>query len=101
MLFGHDLTFWLAVLGATLIKLFTGPYHSLPRAVVTVFAAVFSAYFFTEPVLHYLEFDPEVYSSAVAALLALTGEGLVRLLIQAINDPSKALDWLKVWRSGK
>lgn len=100
-MFGHDIGFWLAVIGATLVKLLTSPYHSFLRAAVTVFAAVFAAYIFTEPTVKWLGLEPETYTTPVAALLALTGEGLMRLGMASSNDPGKLFELLRQWRGGK
>lgn len=100
-MFGHDIGFWLAVIGATLVKLLTSPYHSFLRAVVTVFAAVFSAYVFTGPAIQWLGLTPETYTAPVAALLALTGEGLMRLVMASSNDPGRLFELFRQWRGGK
>ena len=100
MIFGHDVTFWISVLGATGIKLLTSPYHSVTRAALTVFAAMFAAYIFTDPVIHWLELDSATYTAPMAALLALTGEGIMRAMIAGANDPSKALTWWRQFRGG-
>lgn len=97
----HDLAFWVAVGGAVVVKLLTSPYAGLKPAVATVFAAVFSAYLFTQPAMAILGLDPDAYTTAMAAVLALTGEGAMRLAINISNDPTKAIDILKMWRGGK
>lgn len=99
--FGHEPSFWMAIAGATVVKIFTTPYQSLMRTVITVIAAVFSAMVFTDPVLAWLRLDPTTYKAAVAAVLALTGEGLMRFAMGVASDPTKALDWLRAWRGGK
>ena len=91
-----DLRFWLAVAGAAFIKLMTSPWHSPTRAVITVSAAVFSAWAFTDPVVDWLKLDPELYRNAVAAVLALTGEGLMRWLINITPER-----FIEVWRGRK
>lgn len=93
-----DPTFWLAIAGAVVVKLASSPYQGLIRTALTIFAAVFSAVVFTDPVLHYLGLDSNVYRHGVAALTALTGEGLMRFAMQAATDPIKIADW---WRKGK
>lgn len=100
-LFGFDVTFWIASIGAALVRVITSENHSFGRSIMTVFAAVFSAYFFTHPVVHWLGLPPEIYTNPVAALMALTGEGLMRYIITVANDPTKAFDILKAWRGGK
>lgn len=97
----HDLAFWLAVGGATVVKLLTSPYGGPIRALATVIAAVFSAYFFTQPAMAALGLDPNTYTTAMAAVMALTGEGAMRFIINVSNDPTKALEILKMWRGGK
>jgi hypothetical protein len=97
----HDLAFWMSVGGATVVKLITSPYAGFVRALATVIAAVFSAYFFTQPAMHFLGLDPETYTTAMAAVMALTGEGAMRFLIQLSNDPTRAIDILRMWRGGK
>lgn len=96
--FGHDPAFWIAVIGATLIKVFTSPYGGIVRLFTMVVAAIFSAYWFTDPVLDWLKLNPETYRYGVAALLALTGEGLMRMVIGISNEPSKLVDFWRMWR---
>ena len=99
--FGEDPRFWLAVIGATIIKVATSPYHSFRRAVLTTFAAIFAAFFFTDPALAWLGLSPSTYRNALAAVLALTGEGFMRLAINLINNPETAIRWWQIWRNGK
>jgi hypothetical protein len=86
MLSNFDLKFWIAVAGAALFKLLTSPWHSPTRAVLTVGAAVFVAWVFTDPVLHFMGWPAETYRNPVAALLALTGEGSMRWAIRITPD---------------
>lgn len=90
--FHFEYKFWLAVLGAAIFKLLTSPWHSPTRAVITVLAAVFSAWIFTDPVLHFMNW-PMTYREPVAALLALTGEGTMRWVIRI--TPEKLID---IWK---
>lgn len=82
--------------GATLIKVASSPFFSIPRAILAVFAALFAVYVFTDPVMHYLQLSYEL-RLAVAALLALTGEGFMRMLIAWANDPEKVYEVLRRW----
>lgn len=90
--FQFDYRFWIAVAGAAIFKLLTSPWHSPTRAVITVLAAVFSAWIFTDPVLHFMGW-PMTYREPVAALLALTGEGTMRWVIRI--TPDKMID---IWK---
>lgn len=100
MILGHDLSFWVSVIGATLIKLFTSPYSSFTRAILTVFAAMFAAYVFTEPMIHWLSLDAATYTTPMAALLALTGEGLMRVVMGMADNPIRAIELYNAWRYG-
>lgn len=103
---GHDTTFWGTVAGAVFVRLVTaeydGPWHSrLIRGFSTAFAAVFSAVVFTKPVIAFFALPDDVWAIPVAALLALTGEGLMRLVIRATGDSKFFLSIIRAWRGGK
>ena len=90
-LLGQDIWFWIISTGAAIVKVATSPFYSIWRAIMTVGAALFAAFVFTEPALDLLGLDPEVYRNGVAAILALTGEGLMRAAIQASQKPQSFL----------
>jgi hypothetical protein len=100
MIFGHDISFWVAVVGATLVKLLTSPYASIGRAVTTVFVAVFAAWAFTDSALHWFGLGGDTYKVPMAALIALTGEGVARIILAGANDPAKLLTLWRQWRGG-
>ena len=75
---GHEPSFWIAIAGATLFKLVSSQHHSLRRATVTVGAAVFAAWVFTEPFLGLMGWDEDTYKAPAAALIALSGESVMR-----------------------
>ena len=93
-----DWRFWVAVLGAAIIRVMTSESHSFWRSITTVAAAVFAAWTFTDSALHWFNLPVETYRVPIAALLALTGEGAMRFVINIINDPMKALDFWQKWR---
>lgn len=95
--FNVDWRFWLVVIGATIIKLVSSPFHSVWRAMFTAFSAIFSALVFTEPAVSYLGLDRDTYAYGVAAALALTGEGFMRMVISLFNKPDKLLEYLDRW----
>lgn len=97
-IFGHDWTFWIALIGATIIRVVTSPFHSVFRAVVMVITSVFIAWLFTDAVVDYLHLDPAVYKAPVGGLLALTADGLVRLMFQYLNNPGELIDLWKRFR---
>lgn len=98
-IFGHDISVWVAVLLAAVFKLVTSPTMTWFRSLVSVSAALFGAWVFTNPVLFFMELDRDAYTIPVAVLLGLTGEGLMKWAIFAANNPKEALDFLRVWRA--
>lgn len=102
MIFGHDLGFWIAVGAAVILKLFTSPYHSFFRALMTIFSALFFAVLFTGPVVDWLGLDAHTYERAITGLLALTGEGFMRMVINLTSDSGKLADFInRIWRGSK
>lgn len=99
--FGHDWAFWAALIGASAIKVMTSPYHSFFRAVVMVITSVFIAWLLTDPVVDFLKLDPGVYKAAVGGLLALTADGLVRLLLTWASNPGELVDLVNRLRGKK
>ena len=100
MIYGHNVLFWVAVLGAGLLKLVLSPWHGIWRSALGFVSALFIAVIFTDPVLAYFNLNPETYKNAVAALVTLTGEGVVRWLLRVIADPKKLMEWIKIIRGG-
>jgi hypothetical protein len=103
MFFGHDTSFWMATFGAAVVRILTAEYNGpallkLLRAVTIVFTAVFAAMVFTDPVCNYLGLNLEIYKVPMAAVLALTGEGIMRAVIRATGDFKFILEAIKAWR---
>lgn len=98
--FGHDLAFWLAALGATAVKIILSPWLGLWAGVISLVSALVLAMIFTDPLVAYLNLNPDSYKTATAALVALTGEGIVRWLLRLVSDPTKILAFVKAWRGG-
>lgn len=98
MILGHDLSFWVAMFGASLFKLITSPRMTWFRSLATVFAAVFCAVIFTDPAIVWLGLDQKTYKIPVAVLIGLTGESLLKWLIFFINNPKEAAEIWKAWR---
>lgn len=95
-LFGQDIKFWIVVGGATVFKIMTSKNMSPTRVVVTIVAAVLSAWAFTGAVLDLFSLNPDTYLIPVAALLALTGESFMRWVIEL--TPEKAADFARKLR---
>lgn len=100
-IFGHDLIFWIAAIGATILKVLLSPWAGFMRAAISLVSALFLAVIFTDALVAYLNLDPLTYKTPVAALVALTGEGLTRWLLQLVADPKKIVALFKIWKGGK
>lgn len=98
---GHDVAFWFAALGSAMLKILLSPWMGFWKGAISVASALFCAIVFTEPVLDYLNLNPETYKAALAALIALTGEGVVRWLLQIATEPGKLAKAIKALRGGK
>lgn len=94
-LFGHDWTFWVALIGAALIRVATSPFHSIPRAVIMVGTSVFIAWLLTDAVVDFLKLNPLIYKAPVGGLLALSADGLVRLFFTYLEKPEAVIE---LWR---
>lgn len=100
-MFQIDWPFLLSMLAAVIVKLVTSPFHSIWRAIVTTFVALFVATIFTDPIVTWFSLDPSVYRIPMAALLTLTGEGLARFIIGLSVNPKELLDLVARIRGGK
>ena len=97
---GHDWTFWVALFGAAIVRVLTSPFHSVLRSLAQVLVSVFVAWAFTDAMIDYLHLSPGVYRVPVGALLALTADGIVRAVLAAAANPSKAFAFWRKMRGG-
>lgn len=106
-----DYEFLIIIGFAVLVKQVLSPFHSLWRATSTALAAVLCAYVFTDPLVGLLGWEDEKTRLAVAAVLGLTGEHIIRHIIDTGQDPhrglgrtkdfvSKAVEIYTIWRAG-
>jgi hypothetical protein len=96
MFLGHDIGFWIALIGAALIRVFTSTSLFLWGSLLTAIMAVFSGYFLWEPVLYLSGFDEAIFQVPAVILCTLTGEGVMRSLIHYASNPSKLLGIWKI-----
>ena len=82
---GHEGGFWLAVAGATVVKLVTSENHSLGRIAAMVACALFSAWAFTKPTIAYLELNPDQYDRDKLGLSKRELE-VLQLLSQGLSN---------------
>lgn len=94
----EELRLWLAILGAVAVKLLLSDKLTIFRSVATSSAGIFAAWVFTDPLLNGLGWEPDRYRVAVAAMLALLGENILRRLLDFTSSESMVADLLKLWR---
>ncbi|MBI4921844.1 MAG: hypothetical protein HY834_08850 [Devosia nanyangense] len=100
MFFGHDLSFWIALFGAALVRVLTSPFHSILRASAQVFVSVFMAWLLTDIALAQAHLDPAIYKAPVGGLIALTADGIVRMILNWAANPADFLTMLQRLRGG-
>lgn len=94
----EELRLWLAIFGAVAVKLLLSDRLTVFRSLATSSAGIFAAWVFTDPILNMLGWEPDRYRIAVAAMLALTGENILRRVLDFTSSESMIADLLKLWR---
>lgn len=89
----HDLKIALTIAGAVLLSAALSKAKTWTAKLTAIGLGVFFAVVFTGPVMHWLALDTEVYEQAVAALLAISGDRIVRRLFDLIERGE--LPWSK------
>lgn len=74
----YSAEFWVAMLCAILIKTQVSEKQSRVKSVISMVSAVLASLIFTGPVVAHFGLDPDTYTAAIAALIALTGEHIAR-----------------------
>lgn len=103
---GHDMTFWIVVLSATVLKMITSEKSTkegwalIREKVVSFLGAVIPPFVATKGLASWLEVTDDQIILLIAVLLVIMGEGLVRWLVKASSEPTKFIDLLKAWRGG-
>lgn len=94
---GQDHRFWIAVFGAAAFKMWTSQSKNRTwwGSALTGAFAVFCPYVFTDEVLRVLGWG-DGYKILVAALLTLTGEGIMRWIVNL--TPERAIELWKEFR---
>lgn len=96
-----DLAFWGSVLGATLFRVLSSSATSFRSVAAGVLGGVVAAIVFTDPILAYFNVPADTYRIGAAAILALTGESLMRIVVSTANDPVRLVALWKAWRGQK
>lgn len=77
-----DGLFWLVVAIALTLKLLLSESFSKRKALYMVVSGVFCAAVLTGPLIDFMKLDSDRYKYAIAGLLALVGEHLVRRVVK-------------------
>lgn len=93
-IFTEKPAFWIAIAGAVLFKFSTTKNITLSYFIATTFSAVFFAVFFTGPILAIFNLPPGTYEPATAALVALFGEHVARLVLKS----ESIAELIRAWR---
>ena len=88
------LEFWVAVFVAVIVKIKTSRSLGPWQVITTVVVAVGAAYVASDWVSERAGLSEPV----AAALVGLTAEGVMRWILQAIEDPKATIALLKEWR---
>lgn len=85
-----------SILAGIIVSVVTADQQTPAMALVRMVAGLFCALIFTYPIVDWLGREPDIYRNATAALLAVSGYAVARL----INNFrwSNLVDLLKAWR---
>lgn len=93
-----DPYFWITAISAAVIRVFSAEKVHWPRSAVTFATAIFSAWAFTDAVIHYLGINPDVYEYPAAAIIAVTAENLMRIFLILTGDLKNIASLIRAWR---
>lgn len=88
--------FWFISVGIAVFKAATIPERSRASMAMSTLAALFSAMAFSAPAVAYFKVAGTALEYGVVALVALTGEHAMQLVVTLVREPTKAIDlWHK------
>ena len=96
----NSLYFWFIVIGIAAFKAATSTSKTPAVMALAALAAIFSAMAFSEPVVAYFRVAGTPLEYGVVALVCLTGEHVMRLIVVIASDPSKGFSLWREWQRG-
>lgn len=90
-----DIEFLLVIGAAVFVKQALSPFHSIAQSAGAALASALCAYVFTGPLSWVLGMDGRDMRLAVAVVLSLTGEHIVRHIIDTGKDPDRGISRTK------
>lgn len=106
-LLGHDLTFWIVVLAATILKMITSEkststgWFLIREKFVHFLAGIIPPFVATKGVAAWLEIENDEIILLIAVLLVVMGDGIVRWLTKISSNPKILVEFIKTWRGTK
>lgn len=97
----EDWRYWTAIVGAAVMKVMLSQTLSFKQACVTFILGIGAAWLFTDPLLDWSGLNPDVYKTPTAAILALTGEQIVRRIIRYSQRPGDMKRDFTDWKEPK
>ncbi len=98
----EDWRYWTAIVGAAAMKVLLSQTLTFKQACLTFVMGIGAAWLFTDPLIDWAGLNPDVYKTPTAAILALTGEQIVRRIIRYSQRPggSGCLTGWWMWQPG-
>lgn len=96
----EDWRYWLAICGAAALKVMWSQTLTKYQALLTFLSGVFTAWVFTDVLIAWAGLDVNVYRVPTAAILALTGEQVVRRIIRYSQRPGDLKRDIEDWNGG-
>ena len=100
-IFNHDQNFWLLVAIAAAIKVVSSKFQSISRSLTMFATSMLFAVVFADPVVDRLGLEHDQYSVAVGVIIALTADGILRVILSYGRYPASFLDRLREKRTKK
>ena len=96
-----DINMLITIGAGLVVKVLLSTSMTAAKIIAASTAGVFVAWVFTDPIIGWVGMDPLLYRVPLAALLALTGEQIVRRLIRYSDKPDELLADIIKFRGGK
>lgn len=90
----EDVWFWIVTGCALAVRILATAYQGWKRTLTAVAAGALCAFFGTSPLANYFEVTDPDLRYLLAGLLALTGDQIVRGIVQIAEDPWRLLDMI-------
>lgn len=97
--FKNQFGFLVAIFGGVFVSMLASSRHSFKIAATRIFAGLFFAWFFTDPIIDWMHWDADTYRNSVAGLFAMMGYGVARIASNVTKDDF--FKFVQLLRGGK